>query len=338
MKRGAKATTGGLVALAIGSLLAGPSTPLRAQSKAKGWTAPRVDGHPDLQGVWVSGTSTPFERPSALGTKGVYSEEEARIVERDAAARRAAASAPRAGDVGNDNEAFVDSGYTLYPTRQTSQIVDPPDGRLPLLAAVDAKRDFNLSSRDAYESMSPWDRCITRGPTLMLPTGYNNGVRIVQTPRAVVIESEMIHEARIVPLDRAVHLPATVRSWTGDPTVRSWTGDPIGRWEGDTLVVDSTNFNDRGWVATHAATGRLRGVPNSTALHIVERFTRSGPGTIAYSMTVEDAAAFARPWTVALTLSHADDYQLFEFACHEGNQAVELVLRGARFEERSAVR
>jgi hypothetical protein len=311
--------------LAVGSVVGLALTAsLSAQHATQKRVAPRADGHPDLQGVWVTGTSTPFERPVALGTKRVYSEEEARTVERDLAARRAGGTAPRAGDVGTDNEAFVDSGYTLYPTRQTSQIVDPPDGRLPLLAAVESRRDLNLSSRESYETMSPWDRCITRGPTLMLPTGYNNGVRIVQTPRFVVIESEMIHEARIVPLDRIEHLP---------PRVRSWTGDPIGRWEGETLVVDSTNFNDRGWVATHAATGRLRGVPNSTALHIVERFTRSSPTTIDYSMTVEDPGAFIKPWTVALTLSRPDDYQLYEFACHEGNQAVELVLRGARFEE-----
>jgi hypothetical protein len=282
------------------------------------------DGHPDLQGTYTHGTLTPFERPAALGDKAFYTEDEAREVERQATARRANRGAPRDGDVGGDNEAFVDSGYTALPTRQTSLIVDPPDGRLPLRPAAEKRRDFNLTSMDAYESMSPWDRCITRGPTLMLPTGYDNGTQIIQTPGYVVIASEMIHEARIVPIGAP---PA-------DPRIRSWTGIQRGRWDGDTLVVDSTNFTDKGWVATHAGSGRLRGVPNSEALHLVERFTLKDAGTIDYEMIVDDPEIYTRPWKVSLQLRRDPEYQIFEYACHEGNQAIELALRGARFEER----
>jgi hypothetical protein len=177
---------------------------------------------------------------------------------------------------------------------------------------------------DSYESMSPWDRCITRSPTLMLPAGYDNGTQIIQTPGYVVIVSEMIHEARIVPIGGP---PA-------DPRIRSWTGTPRGRWEGDTLVVDSTNFTDKGWVSTHAGSGRLRGIPNSEALHLVERFTPIDAGTIAYEMTVDDPEVYTRPWKVSLQLRHDPEYQIFEYACHEGNQAIELALRGARFEEK----
>jgi hypothetical protein len=230
--------------------------------------------------------------------------------------------------VGGDNEAFVDSGYTSLPTRQTSLIVDPPDGRLPLRPAAEKRRDFNVTSMDTYESMSTWDRCITRGPTLMLPTGYNNGTRIIQTKDFVVIESEMIHEARIVPLDGQPH---------ADPRLRSWTGDPRGRWEGDTLVVDSTNFTDKGWVSTHAGSGRLRGVPNSEALHLVERFTPSADG-IDYELIVEDPEIYTRPWKVSLPLRRDPAYEIYEYACHEGNQAIELALRGRRFEERQGSR
>jgi hypothetical protein len=285
------------------------------------------DGHPDLQGTYSHGTLTPFERPEALGDKAFYTEEEAREAERQATARRANRGAARPGDVGGDNEAFVDSGYTALATRQTSLIVEPPDGRLPLTPAAEKRRDFNLTSMDSYESMSPWDRCITRGPTLMLPTGYNNGTRITQTPAYVVIESEMIHEARIVPLDRRTH---------ADARLRSWTGDPIGRWDGDTLVVDSTNFTDKGWVSTHAGSGRLRGIPNSDALHLIERFTLTDHDTITYELTVDDPDIYTRPWKVSLPLRRDPAYEMFEYACHEGNQAIELALRGARFEERQA--
>jgi hypothetical protein len=229
-------------AFAVALLLASGVAPMLAQSRGKTeppkkWSPPRTpDGHPDMQGVWTHGTQTPFERPPALGTKAFYTTEEVAELERQAAARRANPPAPRAGDVGGDNEAFVDGDYKWMRTRQTSIVVDPPDGRLPLRPDAEKRREFNTSSRDDFETMSSWDRCITRSPTLMLPTGYNNGTRIVQTPGFVMIESEEIHEARIVPTDGRPHLNASLTAWTGDPR---------GHWEGDTLVIDNTNYHDR---------------------------------------------------------------------------------------------
>ena len=291
----------------------------KTSSAAAGLRTP--DGQPDLQGTWTNGTATPLERPPALGTKAFFSEEEAAENARLAAERGAAPRPRRAGDVGNDNEAFVDAGYKPVSTRQTSLIVDPPDGRIPILPAAEQQRDFNVINTDSYEKMSPWDRCITRGPTALFPAGYNNGYQIVQTRDYVVVVSEMIHEARVVPLDGRPHVHASVKQWSGDSR---------GHWEGATLVVDTTNFHDRGWLATHAAAGRLRGVPYSEALHIVERFTRVDANTISYQMTVDDPNVYARPWTLSMPLVRDDRYQIFEYACAEGNQAIGLMLRGAR--------
>jgi hypothetical protein len=286
------------------------------------------DGQPDLQGTWTNGTATPFERPAALGAKAFFSEEEAAENARLAAERTGAPRPRRPGDVGNDNEAFVDTGYKPASTRQTSLIVDPPDGRIPILPAAEKQREFNVSSLDSYERLSPWDRCITRGPTALFPAAYNNGYQIVQTRDYVVIVSEMIHEARVVPLDGRPHVQASVKQWTGDSR---------GRWDGATLVVDTTNFHDRGWLATHAGAGRLRGVPQSDALHIVERFTRVDADTISYQMTVNDPNVYSTPWTFSLPLVRSDAYQIYEYACAEGNQAVALMLRGARTLERETI-
>ena len=291
------------------------------------WTAPRTpDGRPDLQGIWTNGTLTPFERPVAQANKPYLTEEEAAEVERLAEVRRAN-PVRRPGDVGSDNEAFVDTGYKVTSTRQASLVMDPPDGRIPFLAHAEAARAFNIDSALDFETMSPWDRCITRTVTGLFPAGYNNGYQIVQTPDYVVILSEMIHEARIIPTDGSPH---------ADPRVKLWLGDSRGRWEGDTLVVDTTNFHDRGWFSTHAGSGRLRGTPMSEALHLVERFTRVSDDTMIYSMTIEDPAVYARPWTVTLPFTRSDDYRLYEYACHEGNMATELILRGARAIERAA--
>jgi hypothetical protein len=231
--------------------------------------------------------------------------------------------------VGGDNEAFVDGAYSYLRTRQTSIVVEPADGRLPFRPEAEKQREFNTTSRDDYETMSPWDRCITRSPTLMLPAGYNNGIRIVQTPGFAMIEVEQIHEARIIPTDGRPHV---------DPAITTWTGDPRGHWEGDTLVVDSTNYTDRGWISTHAGSGRLRGVPNSTALHVVERFTMIDQNTIQYDMTVDDPKTFTQPWRASLLLNRSDDYKIYEYACAEGNVAIELVLRGARADEKAATK
>jgi hypothetical protein len=274
----------------------------------------------DLQGIWTNGTLTPFERPPALGTKAFYTPEEAAIEERQAAERRNSRTR-RPGDVGNDNEAFVDSGYKLVSTRQTSLIVDPPDGRIPIRPEAEKLRDVNVNSLDSFETMSPWDRCITRSPTNLFPAGYNNGYQIVQTPSYVMIMSEMIHEARIIPVDGRPHVNAGIGQWLGDSR---------GRWEGKTLVVDTTNFREAGWIATHAGAGRLRGVPHTKALHIVERLTRIDAATMIYEATIDDPGIYDRPWTFSMPFVQSDDYQIFEYACHEGNEATGLMLRGAR--------
>ena len=174
--------------------------------------------------------------------------------------------------------------------------------------------------------MSVWDRCITRGiPGGMFPAGYNNAYQIVQTPGYLVIYYEMIHEPRIIPLDGRAHLP---------PSVRSWNGDSRGRWDGKTLTVETTNYNDRGWIATQAAAGRIKGVPQTQSLHVVERLTPVDSNTIDYVATLDDSKMFTRPWTVSIPLHRNPAYRIYEYACHEGNHAVEGVLRGARAHER----
>jgi hypothetical protein len=161
----------------------------------------------------------------------------------------------------------------------------------------------------------------------MFPAGYNNAYQIIQIPGYVVIASEMIHDTRIIPLDGRPHLGSNIRQWNGDSR---------GRFEGNTLVVETTNFNDKGSIATSAATGRIRGIPQSEQLHLVERFTRVDASTINYSVTITDPKVYTQSWTVALPLNRDPHYQMFEYACHEGNQATELMLRGARTLEREA--
>jgi hypothetical protein len=295
----------------------------------KTWTPPRTpDGQPDLQGMWTNATITAFERPVALAEKPFLTEQEAAALERQAADRRARADdAPAPGSVGSYNDVWFDSGTKVVGTRRTSLVIDPPNGRVPLKPAAEAIRDRNLTNEDSYEFMSPWDRCITRGPGRMFPAGYNNAYQIIQTPGYVTIVHEMIHEARIIPIDGRPHL---------DQSIRLWTGDPRGRWEGNTLVVETTNFNDKGWIATNAASARLRGVPHSDALRLLERFTRVDAGTITYEVTIDDPNIYTRPWTVAIPLTRDDSYQMFEYACHEGNRAVENILSMARAAERVA--
>ena len=300
-----------------------------AQKPAKAWTPPHTaDGQPDFQGVWTNATITPFERPAELAGKPFLTPEEAAAAERAAAANRVD-KPPAAGDVGAYNQVWFDSGSKVVSTRQTSLVVDPPDGRVPVKPAAEAKRDYDAAHiADSWEYMSVWDRCITRGvPAGMFPAGYNNAYQIVQAPGYIVILYEMIHEARVIPLDGRPHPPATVQEWNGDSR---------GRWEGNTLVVDTTNYNDKGWIATSAATGRIKGIPQSAALHITERFTRTDPGTILYEVTIDDPNEYTKPWKVEIPLTRDDHYQLLEYACQEGNQAVGNILAGGRAADKAA--
>jgi hypothetical protein len=287
------------------------------------------DGRPDLQGIWTNATLTPLERPRGLGERRYLSEAEATAIEEQAAKRRAIADDNlKPGDIGSYNDFWFDSGSKVLPTRQTSLVVDPSDGRVPVRPEAEARRDEHLKrSTDHPEFMSMWDRCISRGvPGWIIPAGYNNAYQIVQTPEYVVIHAEMIHDARIIPVDGRPPLPSSVRQLEGDSR---------GRWEGDTLVVETTNFTDRNWTATSAASGRIKGIPQSTALKIVERFTRVAPDRIDYEARIEDPEVFAQPWTLAFPLIRDDEYRIYEYACHEGNKAVEGILRGARYQERA---
>jgi hypothetical protein len=312
------------LALVVATVLAGTGLAAQSTVARKGWTPPRTpDGQPDLQAIWTNATITPFERPASLRDKAFLTEAEAEAIERQATTGREDDAPPPPGDVGSYNQVWFDRGDRLVSTRRTSLVIDPPDGRVPLRPEAEAARDDNSAhERDSYEFMSVWDRCITRGaPAGMFPAGYNNAYQIVQTPGYVMIHYEMIHEARIIPIDGRPHVPESVRLWNGDPR---------GRWEGSTLVVDTTNYNDKGWIATAAASGRIKGVPQTESLHVVERFTPIDANTIDYEATIDDPKMYTRPWTVSVPLHRDPTYRIYEYACHEGNRSVGNILRDAR--------
>ena len=301
------------------------------------WTLEKTPwGDPDLEGVWSNATITPFERRAAQADQEFLTEEEVEEAEGRMAARMAAGDEPappkteppeKGGNVGAYNFGWMDLGTKVVKSRRTSLVIDPPNGRVPVRAAAEEHRDHaREQSGNDFEHMSPWDRCISRGiPGGMFPAGYNNYYRILQTPGYVVILYEMIHEARIIPVDGRPRLGEGVEYWNGEPR---------GRWEGDTLVVETVNFTDRGWIATSGSQGRVKGVPQTRSARIVERFTRVDEGTIEWTVTVEDPEIYTSAWTVANPLVANPDVRLYEYACHEGNQAVGNILRGARVQER----
>jgi hypothetical protein len=197
---------------------------------------------------------------------------------------------------------------------------------VPVKASAEAIRDYNLAhSTESFEFMSPWDRCITRGmPGGMFPGGYGNVYQILQAPGYVAIISEMIHDTRIIPLD-------------GRPfsNIRKWNGESRGHWDGNTLVVETANFNNKGWIATNVASGRIKGIPQTEALHVVERFTRVDADSIAYEITIDDPNVYTSPWKVAFPFYKDASAQVFEYACHEGNYAMSNMLSGARAQEKA---
>jgi hypothetical protein len=285
-----------------------PSAPaVAAGAPSKTWSSGRTpDGQPDLQGIWLNFDSTPFEasvpQPPPRG-------------------------AAAAANVGPATE-FADHNHVVSKTR-LSMVVDPPDGRVPVLKWAEDKRDYDLEHiPDAPEHETPWVRCITRGyPAGMFPAGYNNAYQIIQTPGYVVIALEMIHETRIIPIDGRPRLGEKIRQWNGEPR---------GHWEGETLVVESTNYNSKGSIATSAATGRIRGIPQTDAMKVIERFTRVDANTIDYSVTIDDPKVYAKSWTVALPLNRDDTYQIFEYSCQEGNYAMANALSYGRKRDREA--
>jgi hypothetical protein len=295
----------------------------------KVWTVPLTPwGDPNLQGQWLNATITPLERPANLGNKAFLTAEEAAALEKQTLQRRAAAdNAKTPGQVGAYNDFWMDAGTKVVGTRQTSLVVEPANGRIPFTAEAERIRDDRMArSDDSYEHMSVWDRCITRGmPGAMIPAGYNNAYQILQTPGYVVILHEMIHEVRIIPVDKRPALSSKINQWMGDSR---------GRWEGNTLVVETKNFSRKGWIATSAASGRLKGIPQSETLRVIERFTPADAETISYEVRIEDPAMFSEPWKLSIPLSRDESYRIYEYACHEGNQAVPNILRGARAAER----
>lgn len=308
------------------ALLIAPAHAQTGASKtgtAKTWVPGRTpDGQPDLQGFWINPTLTPFERPPALAGKAKLTEQEAADIEKRASVNRVDRP-PKPGDPGSYNQAWSDGGTTWLSTRQTSLVVDPPNGRVPVKPAAEAARLYDLAhTADSWEHQSTWERCITRGvPAGMFPAGYNNAYQILQSPGYVVILSEMIHEVRVIPVDGRPHLP---------PALRQWNGDSRGHWEGTTLVVDTTNYSGQGMIATSAATDRIKGIHESPALHVVERFQRVDANTMNYEVTITDPEIYSAPWKVAMPLSREPGYRMYEYACHEGNDAMTNILRGGR--------
>jgi hypothetical protein len=316
-------------ALAAATMLLVPAS-LAGQANtkvaAKTWTAPHTaDGQPDLQGLWTNATITPFERPKDLAGKEFFTEAEATAYEKrvaDNSNRDRRGDTAEADVAGAYNDFWFDRGSKIVPTRRTSLVVDPPDGRVPPLTpeaqkAGAARADISRRPPEGPEDMGLPERCLlwpTAGPP-MLPSGYNNNYQILQVPGYVVIFIEMIHDVRIIPLDGRPHFPQRIRQWLGDSR---------GHWEGNTLVVDTTNFTDK----TH-----FRGADRN--LHLIERFTRVDPSTILYEFTVDDPTVFTKPWKAQAPLTKTPG-PIYEYACHEGNYAMPNVLKGARAQEKTA--
>jgi hypothetical protein len=295
-----------------------------AQSK---WKQPRTaDGQPDLEGIWNNSTITPLQRPREFAHQEFFTEQEAVAYEKKMLAdlstdRR---DGPPEIDVNRSyNELFRERGGVVR-TRRTSLIIDPPDGRMPPLtpegAKIEAARAAERRKRgpaDSWTDRNLAERCITRGAP-KLPGGYNNNFQIYQTANAVMIYHEMIHDTRVIPLDGRPHV---------DPKLRLWLGDSRGHWEGDTLVVDTTNFRPDVIANNFNCCGEA-----GAHLHVVERFRRVSDDMIEYRYTVDDPSMYTRPWTAEVPMSKIDG-PIYEYACHEGNYALEDILRGARAEE-----
>ena len=331
-------------------LCAGWPLPAAAEGQAppadpETWTAPRTPwGDPDLQGVWDYWTFTPLERPDELAEKDVLTEEEVALVA--AESREAALTRDREGPApGNPGaygqEVWTERGRATALT-QPSLIVDPPSGKLPPLTPAARHREearravggrpVRSRSRafgaDGPEDRGLAERCLlgfSTGPPL-LPGGYNNNVQILQIPGYVVLFTEMVHDARVVPLDGRPHLSSEIRQWLGDAR---------GSWDGDALVVESRNFTHKiaSFSGRIGATGFVIG--SGEHLRLIERFTRVGPDELLYEFTIDDPTTFTRTFTGRLPMTRTD-LALYEYACHEGNYGLTNILSGARAEEREA--
>ena len=312
-------------------------------------TSPRTPwGDPDLQGIWNNNTLTPLERPPALADTEFLTAEAATAIEREAVARVDRENAPSevrseplpvGGNVGAYNSYWTEQGTRIVSTRRTSLVVDPSNGLLPPLSAEGEQRITSPENRrladvqngrvpaDGPEQMGLSERCLWYRGIPSLPTGYNNNYHFLQTPDAVVILQEHIHDVRYILLDGRPHLPDAIRQYAGSSR---------GRWDGDTLVVETTNLKGafiRRW--NRPENSLARGTLSETA-RVVERFTRIAPDTLDYEFTVDDPGTFTRPWSGSLPYALAEG-PMFEFACHEGNYGMRNMLAGSRAEERAAL-
>jgi hypothetical protein len=312
---------GAAVVLAGGQMAA--QTPSRT---TKASTIPRTaDGKPDLQGIWSNASLTPFERAKELAGREYFTQAEAAEFARRAreqADRDRRGATPQEDVGGAYNEAWFDRGTKLGSNLRTSVVVDPADGRVPALTpeartAAAARAAIQRRSPEGPEDFALPVRCLvwgTSGPP-MVPGPYNNYYQIVQTHDQIAIDVEMIHDVRMIALNGRPHLPSAIRQWMGDS---------VGHWEGDTLVVDTTNFTAK----TH-----YRGSDEN--LHVVERFTRMDADTIRYQFTIDDPTAFTKQWTGEIMMNRMPG-PMYEYACHEGNYALKNMLAGARAAERAA--
>jgi hypothetical protein len=300
-----------------------------AQSGATAWEQRTPWGDPDLRGMWPIGhlTGVPLQRPADLGERRELTDEEL------AARTQQYAGIQGAYDQEIDTNKMGMGHWVEWGkvNRLTSLIIDPPNGQLPALTAEGERRRAAMRSGwmatpfDHWTDFDNWDRCITRGlPASMLPAYYNNGIEIFQSPGYVVIRLEMIHEARVIPIDAAV---------PGENT-QAWFGYSRGRWEGNTLVVETTRFNGQGSSTNIHTVGSppFNNTPISTQYKLTERFTRTGPDTMAYRATVDDPVIWTAPWTVELPWQRDESYQFFEYACHEDNTMVRNYIQTSRAE------
>ena len=339
--------SGGRVLLVLFSGLWVFSASVYAQSTS---ALPRLsDGQPNLQGIWDFRTLTPLQRPQEQDN-AVLSVEEAAEIEARSAARTNQAFAPSdvreeplpaGGDVGAYNQYWVDQGAGVVGDKRTSLITDPPSGRVPMLQPGQKMVELSLNEdrpgshpvrvraagigADSYEDRGLAERCLlgfNSGPPIV-PAGYNQNIQIFQTSDYVVILNEMVHDARVVPLDGRGHLPDGVRQWMGDSR---------GRWEGDMLVVETTNFTDK---TASFNPSVATGVGDGTSLHLTERFSLVDGDTLQYELTVDDSKTFTGPFTAILPMKRGE--AMYEYACHEGNYGLLNILAGAREEERRLV-
>ncbi len=325
-----------IVAVSIASLatagLAAQEKKSTAAAAARSYTPGKTAwGDPNLQGTYTDKDENgiPLERPSQFDGKTASDVDDSELAD-IVRERQARAVASAAGIGGADTGAGPVHWYEHYGAKNSRpwMVIDPPDGRIPALtAAAQQRASARAAARgargpaDSFEDRSLYDQCITRGLVgSMLPVIYGNSFQIVQAPGFVAIRYEMIHETRIIPLDGHPHLA---------PKVRTYLGDARGHWEGNTLVVETTNFTDRTAIGVNG-----NGTFNSEALKLVERFTPASATTVEWKVTVDDAATWTKPWTFALNLTKDSSQGVFEYACHEGNYAMKNILSAARAEEK----